>query len=58
MEQFTLKEQVNMWRFLFIASVLIFIGMMFIMNNDHEAVIRCVSEGNSVNYCEHLIIGE
>lgn len=58
MEDLTLKEQVKMWRFLFIISFFIFIGMMIIMNNDNEAVLRCVADNHSVKYCRNLIRGE
>ena len=53
-----LEEKVKVLTVILICTVIVFIMNMFIMNDNKNAIIRCVADNNTVEYCTNLIEGE
>lgn len=49
------KEKVFYLKLILILTFFIFITSMFIMNDNKEAIARCIEDGNTKTYCENLI---
>ena len=50
-----LKQENYILFILLILVIIIFTINIFIINDEKEAVIKCVSEGNDVKWCKNLI---